>query len=187
MPYITMNYDEPLCLLCGVSFAVARLRRADEPKEAGWGSTGFGYVKVDHSHGYDRRVDVLCEEGSGCTVADRGGDRPGEHLAGPRCVSRSGYSGHRISLAEMKGCRAVQCLIEKDADWLPEDDDQYFELEGDYFLSGIGYISPNMNTLVNIKPVRHGIKRTPINSNVCFHLLYHCYSRGLMMALIARR
>ena len=163
-----MRYVEPFCLLCGVNLAIARLRRADETKEAGWDPTGFGYVEVDHSYDNDRRMDVLCEEGSGCTVVDRGGDRPGEHLAGPGCVSRSGYSGHRISLAEMKGCREVQCLITKDADWMPEDDDQYFELEGDYFLSGIGHISPAIKKLEGIKPVRHGRKHTYINNGVCF-------------------
>ena len=163
-----MHYDEPYYQLCGVSLAIARLRRADEPKEAGWDSTGLDYVEVDYAYEFDMSKDVLCEEGSGCTVADRGGDRPGEHLAGPGCVSRSGYSGHRISLAEMKGCREVQCLVKKNAQWMPEDDDQYFELEGDYFLSGVGYISPALTILDHIKPVRHGIKHTYIRNNLCF-------------------
>ena len=166
--YVTMHYDEPYCQLCEISFAIARLRRADEPKEAGWDFTGFDYVKVDYSYEADMGRDNPCGKRSGCTASDRGGDRPGEHLAGPRCISRSGYSGHRISLAEMKGCRAVQCLVMKDAKWMPEDDDQCFELEGDYFLSGIGYISQDMTTLEDIKPVRHGIKSICITHCVCF-------------------
>ena len=56
----------------------------------------------------------------GCTVSDPGGDRPEE---GPGCVSGLGYSGHRISLAEMKGRRQFQCLVTKKASWMPGDDD----------------------------------------------------------------
>ena len=163
-----MGYHEPFCQLCGVGFAIARLRRADEPKEAGWDSTGSDYVEIYDSDATGIGMDVLCEERSGCTVSDRGGDRPGEHLAGPGCVSHSGYSGHRISLAEMKGCRAIQCLVKKNANWTPEDDDQDFELEGDYFLSGIGEGSPDMTPLEDIKPVRHGVERIYINNIVCF-------------------
>ena len=163
-----MNYDEPFCQICGVSLAIARLRRADEPKEAGWDSTGRDYVKADYPYETGMSMNVLCREGSGCTVSDRGGDRPGEHLAGPGCVSRRGYSGHRISLAEMKECRAVQCLVMKNANWMPEDDDQDFELKGDYFLSGIGHISPAMTRLEDIKTVRHGIERIYISLHVCF-------------------
>ena len=163
-----MVYYETFCQLCGVNFAIARLRRVDEPKEAGWDFTGSDYVEVNDSYDFGMPVDVLCEEGSGCTASDRGGDRPGEHLAGPGCVSHSGYSGHRISLAEMKGCRAIQCLIKKDANWMPEDDDQDFELEGDYFVSGIGDGSAVITVVEDIKPVRHGIEHIYIDNLVCF-------------------
>ena len=163
-----MNFYEPFCQLCGVSFAIARLRRVDEPKQAAWDFTGVDFVEVYHPDANYIDMDVLCEEGSGCTVSDRGGDRPGEHLAGPGCVSHSGYSGHRISLAEMKGCRAVQCLVKKNANWMPEDDDQDFELEGDYFVSGIGDGSVDMTPLWDIEPVRHGVESIYVNNIVCF-------------------
>ena len=51
---------------------------------------------------------------------------------------------------------------------MPEDDDQCFELEGDYFLSGIGYISQDMTTLEDIRPVRYGMKYVRISHYVCF-------------------
>lgn len=145
-----MGYCEIVCQLCGVSFAIARLRRADEPEEAAWASFGYYFVNAnDASNG-------LCGYESGCTYLDDASHRAAEHLAGPGCVSESGYTGHRISIAEMKGCRAVQCLLRKDASWKPEDDDQDFEIEGDYFLSGVGDGSPEEALLEDIQPARHG-------------------------------
>ncbi|CAD6571131.1 MAG: hypothetical protein ASARMPREDX12_004138 [Alectoria sarmentosa] len=146
-----MGYCETLCQLWGVSFAIARLRRADEPVEAAWDYAGSGYINA-----YDE-LNGICGEDSGCRIHTDEDGREGEHLAGPGCVSESGYSGHRISLAEMKGCRAVQCLVKKDADWMPEDDDQDFEIEGDYFLTGVGDGSPDEAPLEDIAPSRHGI------------------------------
>lgn len=150
-----------MCQLCGVSFAIARLRRADEPEEAAWDYTGSEFVNADEeSNG-------LCGEGSGCTVPGDESRRAGEHLAGPDCVSESGYTGHRISVAEMKGCRAVQCLLKKEANWMPENDDQDFEIEGDYFLTGVGDGSPDEAPLDNIQPARHGISDIIIINMVC--------------------
>ena len=162
-----MHY-EPFCELCGVSFAIARLRRVDEPEGAGWDSAGLNYILAyDSDSGLD--VSALCEEGSGCRVFDRGGGRTEEHLAGPGCVAYSGYSGHRISLAEMKGCRAVQCLVKKTASWMPEDDDQDFEIEGDYFLSGIRddlpYTTPQLEFM---ESSRHGVQFLAMSYIVCF-------------------
>ena len=155
-----MGYCEILCQLCGVSFAIARLRRADEPEEAGWDYTGSDFVDAD------AQCDGVCGPGSGCTVADHEGNRAGEHLAGPRCASESGYSGHRISLVEMKGCRAVQCLVQKGDDWMPEEDDQDFELEGGYFLTGVGDGSPDESPLEDIEPIRHGVDSILIDNLV---------------------
>lgn len=155
-----MGYCETLCQLCGVSFAIARLRRADEPAEAAWDYAGSAFVNA-----YEE-FNGICEESSGCTVPDDEDDRAGEHLAGPGCVSESGYSGHQISLAEMKGCRAVQCLVKKDADWMAEDDDQHFELEGEYFLTGVGDGSPDEAPLEDIEPVRHGVSSILIDNMV---------------------
>ena len=144
-----------VCKLCGVSFDIGRIRRVDEPEEAAWDFCGSGYVE---EYGY---FDGLCQHGSGCTVpaavwSDRGG-KQGEHIAGHNCISARGYSGHRISLAEMKGCRAVQWLVQKDVDWMPESDDEDFETDGNYFLTGIGDGPTPRAPLENSYPVRHGI------------------------------
>lgn len=149
-----MGYDEINCQLCGVSFAIARLGRADEPEEPAWDYTGSSFVGAEFGE-----FDGVCGELAGCTRPNSEYNRAGEHIAGPGCISEDGYSGHRISLAEMKGCRAVQCLVKKGAEgtnWIPEDDDQDFEIEGDYFLTGTGDGSPDGEPLENIEPVRHG-------------------------------
>lgn len=145
-----MGYCETMCQLCGVTFAIARLRRADEPEQAAWIYYGSDFITAGDD------CSPLCGEGSGCTISDNH-DRAEEHLAGPGCVCDNGYSGHRISLAEMKGCRAVQCLVKKEPGWMPEDGDQDFEIEGDYFLTGIGDGSPDESALEDIQPVRHGV------------------------------
>ena len=173
-----MGYFELMCQLCGVSFAIARLRHADEPAEAAWDYTGSEFV------GEDEMSDGLCGDGSGCTVLEDGGHRAGEHLAGPGCVSERGYTGHRISLAEMKGCRAVQCLLKKEANWMPENDDQDFEIEGDYFLTGVGDGSPDEAPLENLQPARHGISSDyPLNM-VCLSTHIFTTTNGLIKVLL---
>lgn len=42
-----------------------------------------------------------------------------EHTAGAGCQSRYGYSGHRVSAREMRGCQTVHGLLLKSADWVP--------------------------------------------------------------------
>ena len=170
-----MGYYETVCQLCGVSFAIARLRRADEPREAAWCYYGSEYVEAD---GDFDQSNELCGENSGCTELvpeelDGEGDL-GEHLSGPGCTSRQGYSGQRISLDEMKGCRAVQCILKKGKDWLPEPDDQDFELESDYFLTGVGDGSPDEAPLRDIKPERHGVGEVMIDNLYVRHLHQIC-------------
>ena len=125
-----MDPYEIVCQLCGVSFAIARFRRADEPEDAAWSYDGRDFEIVDHPF-------KLCGGNSGCSTHGEGA-RAAEHIAGPGCVSENGYSGYRISLEEMKGCRAIQCLVSKDSSWTPEDDDEDFEIKGAHFLTGIG-------------------------------------------------
>ena len=156
-----MGYCEIVCQLCGVSFAIARIRRVDEPEEAAWSYYGSDFVDIEGG------CDGPCGEDLGCSTKPDG-PRKGEHIAGPGCVATAGYSGHRISLAEMKGCRAVQCLVKKDADWMPEDDDQDFEFEGAFFLTGFGDGSPDESPLEDINPVRHGVDNILTNNTVCF-------------------
>jgi len=80
-----MGYSEHICQLCGVSFAIARLRRADEPIEAAWDSSGVLLPQAEDMESSDE-----------CSAID------GEHIAGIECISTQGYSGHRISVEEMK-------------------------------------------------------------------------------------
>lgn len=157
-----MGYTEYVCQLCGVSFAIARLRRADEPEDAAWRYYGHHFVDLDE-YTVDGR---LCGDSSGCYTHGEGA-REGEHIAGPGCVSESGYSGYRISVEEMKGCRAVQCLVTKGSDWTPEDGDEEFEIEGRHFLMGIGDGSPDEEPLETIAPARHGIDIILIGNLVC--------------------
>lgn len=144
-----MGYEETICQICGVSFAITRIRRADESEDAAWDYTGSDFVEEDFEHGDSTKQ---CSNATGCELLEG----TFEHIAGPRCISTSGYSGWRISVEEMQGCRAVQALILKDAEWTPEPDDQDFELEGGYFLSGVGDGSPDEAPLEDLKAVRHG-------------------------------
>ena len=133
-----------------MSFAIARLRREDEPESAAWDYMGTHYVEVE---AYTQPSDE-CGEDSGC---EKGfGIRDAEHIAGPGCIATGGYSDHRISMEEMKGCRAVQALMKKTPEWQPEHDDQDFELESGYFLTGVGDGSPDTAPLEPIQPARHG-------------------------------
>lgn len=153
-----MGYFEHTCQFCGVSFAIARFRRDGEPPAAAWNDLGTDFVDqhdVDDC-GQDRVKDTGCyevERPLSWTVERLGR----EHIAGPGCCSSHGYSGCRISLEEMRGCRAVQCLAPKPADWEPEPDDEDFELEADCFLTGIGDGSPYVDALENLVPVRHKV------------------------------
>jgi len=108
-------------------------------------------------------TEFLCGEGSGCELFKRattvGTDDDLEHLAGPGCSCVGGYSGHQISVQEMKGCRAIQCLLSKHmvSHWKPEPDDQDFENETGYFLTGVGDGSATDGEFNQAYPVRHGV------------------------------
>ncbi|KAF4629068.1 hypothetical protein G7Y89_g9085 [Cudoniella acicularis] len=144
-----MGYSETMCQLCGVSFAIARIRRAGEPEEAAWTYTGSGYV--------DEVADT-CGEFSGCQALERADLENGfvgsgeEHISGPGCICTLGYCGYRISTQEMRGCRAMQCLLKKEDNWETESDDQDLERESGYFLTGLGDGSPNEAPLGDISP-----------------------------------
>ena len=162
-----MGYHEIVCQLCGVSFAIARLRRADESPQAAWDYSGGGYVG-----GWEKHFQT-CGESSGCKHSARessqGEKLDPEHIPRPGCESYLGYSGHRISLEEMKGCRAIQALAVKGPNWSPEPDDQAFEFESNYFLTGIGDGSPDISPLTVINPIRHGVDEIWVGnlSEVC--------------------
>jgi hypothetical protein len=82
-----------------------------------------------------------------------------EHIAGPGCRNRAGYSGHKISAEEMRGCQVSQCLIRKSWDFKPLDDDEDFEKEGGFCLSGLSDCMPPRDWSFPLyEPIRHGCK-----------------------------
>ncbi|KAJ4287752.1 hypothetical protein N0V90_012456 [Kalmusia sp. IMI 367209] len=96
-----------------------------------------------------------------------------EHIAGPGCLNRAGYSGHEIGAEEMRGCQIWQSLVRKPTNWGPQgegwhperwtfetsEDDEDFEKEGKFFLSGLSDHMPSRDYgNARIKPVRHGCK-----------------------------
>ena len=136
--------------------------------EAAWSYTGNGFVDEEDCSS----MEATCGASSGCQTLRRaglfGGDETGnEHLAGPGCISGQGYTGYQISTEEMKGCRAVQCLMMKTETWEAEEDDQDFELQSNYFLTGLGDGSPDESSLENITPARHGADELLI-TNICY-------------------
>ncbi|KAJ5667760.1 uncharacterized protein N7477_006330 [Penicillium maclennaniae] len=63
-----------------------------------------------------------------------------EHIPGPTCEEARAYSGHAISLEEMRGCRTAQFLVHKDTSsepWHPDGLHETWELSESYFLSGL--------------------------------------------------
>lgn len=65
-----------------------------------------------------------------------------EHVSATRdCYAHQGYHGIAISVEAMRGCNTAQCLVPKPTNdwerWEPRADDEPFEIEGDYFLSGL--------------------------------------------------
>lgn len=79
-----------------------------------------------------------------------------EHIAGPGCLSTEGFSGHRISIQEMRGCNAAQCLIKKGRSWRPEADDSEFERDTRSLLTGLDQGVPSMSRDLRFWPARHG-------------------------------
>ncbi|KAK2747219.1 hypothetical protein FQN55_005214 [Onygenales sp. PD_40] len=152
-----MGCEEVHCQLCGVTFAIGRVRRADEPPEAGWDYFGDAPVGTDY---WRDEVAKACGKDSGCEFFNH------EHLAGPECVSQEGYSGYQITVEEMQGCRDVMALLRKPSDWRPEPSDQDFELTSNYFLSGVGDGSPDGDPLQILENKRHGVENVRISDYI---------------------
>lgn len=66
-----------------------------------------------------------------------------EHIACVKCTNGHGFNGNRISAEEMRLCNTSQYIVKKVSDmqdlpeWTPEPDDEDFERESKYFLSGL--------------------------------------------------
>ena len=164
-----MGYSERYCQLCGVSFCIARIRSSEEPCEAGWNYYGSDHVEAS----------TVCDASTGCENTDAG-----EHLAGPRCKSDLGYSAYRISLTEIKVCfiqrtnvpstladtaqgiTQVQCLLWKNPAWVPEEDDEDFELASHCFLTAPSIEAPDEWDSGPLEKVRHGVSECSISNCV---------------------
>ncbi|KAK5174727.1 uncharacterized protein LTR77_001809 [Saxophila tyrrhenica] len=165
-----MGFSERVCQICGVSFNVGRIRTKDEPTKAGWGGRLRGNSPVfdpeceaDGCANEERMIpEFVCHDGS---VSEA--EQAIEHLAGPSCISTSGYSGHRITWKEMKDCTQVQCLKYKASDWEPEPGDEDFVLQSrDAFLTGISTGAPDEFEVHRLEPVRHGVRDTPMTNEL---------------------
>lgn len=89
-------------------------------------------------------------------------------MAGPNCKNESGYKGYLITAKEMKGCNTLQCLVRKGSNWRPEPDDQDFELQNNYFLTGISDHMPSRDIdSPKLIPARHGVDRAQADDIPC--------------------
>lgn len=84
-----------------------------------------------------------------------------EHVAGVGCCCPTGYSGHRISAMEMRGCDTLQSFLEKSllgsGACDPVSGDHDFEIESNYFLTGISDGYPDVEAGGSIvSPARRG-------------------------------
>jgi hypothetical protein len=86
-----------------------------------------------------------------------------EHIAGVDCEHQHGYNGNAISVEEMRLSTTVQCIVEKRSEahdplpeWSPESDDEDFERDSKYFLSGLGDRCGSWEDDCTVEPQRHG-------------------------------
>ncbi|KAK5739442.1 hypothetical protein LTR17_005347 [Elasticomyces elasticus] len=157
-----MGYSERHCQLCGVSFNVARIRKADEPESAAWGNYGIDFMTAADAA-------TACEI-EGCSNIPRP-EHPdpnvsaaGEHIAGPNCELTLGYSGWRITAEEMRDILRCLCIAAKSEDWQPEVGDKDYEVDATYcFVAGVSH-SPDEFSAEEMTPVRHGLEQTMINN-----------------------
>lgn len=93
-----------------------------------------------------------------------------EHVsAAPDCWASEGYHGMDISVEAMRGCNTAQCLVPKSTeDWDlfgPRADDEPFEIDGDYFLSGLtDHMRDKEDELLLVFPPRHGCSEPDVGN-----------------------
>jgi len=82
-------------------------------------------------------------------------------------------------MSQTQGCRAIQVLLKKKPDWQPEAGDEDFELTSDYFLTGVGDGSTDVDPLLDLKPVRHGFEEVGVSNcwfdDDCVRILPYCF------------
>ncbi|KAM0351720.1 hypothetical protein ACHAPU_002232 [Fusarium lateritium] len=183
-----MGYSEIYCHICGVSFNISRGRTGKEPRSAAWGdqcafTSGYcwEHCPEDGRCFFVQRDPNGNESTSTCreltkltlpkinpdvseeSYEDASGDwdntpEDWEHIASPECEQDKAYNGHHISAEAMRGCRTFQCLVRKPKDWHPAPDDEAFEAQGHFFLSGLGDHMPSRDmSCPNVFPERHGV------------------------------
>ncbi|SMR63724.1 unnamed protein product [Zymoseptoria tritici ST99CH_3D1] len=181
-----MGYYEIRCVLCGVTFSIARLRTRAEPRSHAWNVGGFGYCE------HREEPDAACEEG--CTFVDREQDvdkflpsEPSErtyqdtwpeiheeHISGIRCGNNYGYNGNLVSASAVQCARTAQCILRKihakdhhdTADpeastWRPASDDEPWEESSEWMLSGLNslLVEREMGPTPGWFPPRHGVEK----------------------------
>jgi len=86
-----------------------------------------------------------------------------EHIAGVDCGYFKGFNGNAISAEEMRLCSTAQYIVIKDGDFhrdlddSPEPDDEDFERESNYVLSGLATRTDGLEGNCSVSPVRHGL------------------------------
>ncbi|KAF7870596.1 hypothetical protein EAF04_004340 [Stromatinia cepivora] len=123
-----MDYYENCCQICGVSFNLARYRTKYEAAEAGWGYSNGLYYSGDTSSCLETDEEGRCEDITVNGVED-------VHIAGLGCIFNGGYSGHRISVEEMKNMRLSRYIIKKPRNTPEEKDAADYEKCSDFFIT----------------------------------------------------
>ncbi|KIM93652.1 hypothetical protein OIDMADRAFT_137280 [Oidiodendron maius Zn] len=182
-----MGYSEIHCQLCGVSSNIGRIRKADEPLRAAWSSHGFRKRPIAESYvEFNNDPDCPdCSEDWPDSTPNGGGDDRDiifppdrrriatlpivftEHGASLNCINKKGYNGHYISQEEMRTCGTIQCLVPKDAYWMPQADDEEFESlpDTEYFLSGLCDHFPSRDDInLEFCPPRHNHISGPVDN-----------------------
>ena len=131
----------------------------DEYLDEVWPQHGEGYWEWYRSKIPDGREDPYVEAGP----TRRTREKLVEHIAGVNCEHRRGYNGNAISAEEMRLCGTLQCIVHKDSEahdgmpnWYPESDDEDFERDSKYFLSGLGDRCGSWEDDCTVEPPRHG-------------------------------
>ena len=86
-----------------------------------------------------------------------------EHIAGVNCSHGQGFNGNAISAEEMRLCNTSQYIVRKDnddhrgLDLSPELDDEDFERDSNYLLSGLADRTDGVEGDCSCFPPRHGL------------------------------
>ncbi|KAF2444319.1 hypothetical protein P171DRAFT_361703 [Karstenula rhodostoma CBS 690.94] len=92
-----------------------------------------------------------------------------------KCFRGMGYAGRFITAEEMRGCNTAQCLLNKahHSAAAEEPDDQDFEREGSFYLSGLcGHVCSRDGGGEEFVPARHGVADAFVDSWVWQNVRY---------------